>query len=75
MSDTFYPFVENSGDAQESDDDEIIAPKQPARIAVYDSMTVPPRVVTVPPSDVRTYLDEITKNVWELATQHGGDWP
>ena len=24
MSDTFYPFVENSGDAQESDDDEII---------------------------------------------------
>ena len=75
MSDTFYPFVENSGDAQESDDDEIIAPKQPARIAVYDSMTVPPRVVTVPPSDVRTYLDEITKNVWELATQQGGDWP
>ena len=75
MSDTFYPFVENAGDAQDGDDDDVAAPKQPARIAVYDSMTVPPRVVTVPPSDVRTYLDEITKNVWELATQQGGEWP
>lgn len=75
MSETFYPFVENGHNAEQDEEPDIAAPSQPARIAVYDSMTVPPRVVTVPPSDVRTYLDEITKNVWELATQQGGEWP
>lgn len=75
MSETFYPFVENGHTAEQDEEPDIAAPSQPARIAVYDSMTVPPRVVTVPPSDVRTYLDEITKNVWELATQQGGEWP
>ena len=71
VSDSFYPFVENN----QAQDDDIAAPAYTARIAVYDSMVVPPRVVTVPPSDVRTYLDEITKNVWELSTQQGGEWP
>ncbi len=71
VSDSFYPFVENN----QAQDDDIAAPSYTARIAVYDSMVVPPRVVTVPPSDVRTYLDEITKNVWELSTQQGGEWP
>ncbi len=72
VSDSFYPFVENT---KAEDGDDIAAPAYTARIAVYDSMVVPPRVVTVPPADVRTYLDEITKNVWELATQQGGEWP
>ncbi len=72
VSESFYPFVENN---QTQDADDIAAPSYTARIAVYDSMVVPPRVVTVPPSDVRTYLDEITKNVWELSTQQGGEWP
>ena len=72
LSESFYPFVENN---QEAGEEDIAAPAYTARIAVYDSMVVPPRVVMVPPADVRTYLDEITKNVWELATQQGGEWP
>lgn len=46
VSDSFYPFVENT---KAEDGDDIAAPAYTARIAVYDSMVVPPRVVTVPP--------------------------
>lgn len=49
-------------------------PPTPARIAVYDDMLMPPRVVMVEPSDVRSYLAEITKTVYDLAFQHCSEW-
>lgn len=70
MAETFYPFVEE--DSAGSDD--VATPTSPARIAVYDDMTMVPRVVSVEPTDIRSYLEEITKTVFELATQQGGDW-
>jgi hypothetical protein len=72
MAETFYPFV---GDGSpQADDADLAAPATSARIAVYDSMAMVPRVVSVEPADIRTFLDEITKNVFELAQQQGGDW-
>ena len=49
-------------------------PPTPTRIAVYDDMLMPPRVVMVEPSDIRSYLSEITKTVYELAFQHCSEW-
>ena len=70
MAETFYPFVEEGS----AGSDDVAAPTSPARIAVYDDMTMVPRVVSVEPTDIRSYLEEITKTVFELATQQGGDW-
>lgn len=72
MAETFYPFVEGSDGAEGSP--ELAPPTSAARIAVYDTMTMAPRVEVIKPSDIRSYLDEITKTVFDLATQQGGDW-
>lgn len=71
MAETFYPFVEGAGDA---DAPELPGPTTSARIAVYDDMAMVPRVVVIEPTDIRTFLEQITQNVFELATQQGGDW-
>ncbi len=71
MAEDFYPFVENGPGP---DGPDIAAPLTSARIAVYDDMLLPPRVVLVEPSDVRTYLAEVTKTVYELAFQHCSEW-
>ena len=46
-----------------------------ARIAVYDDESAAPRVVVVDPSDVRSYLEEITAQVTSLSHQQGGSIP
>ena len=72
MGKTFYPFVESDGEPDATP--ELAPPTSAARIAVYDTMTMAPRVEIVEPNDIRSYLDEITKTVFELASQQGGDW-
>lgn len=72
MATTFYPFVENDGC---SDDSNIAQPSTSARIAVYDDMSMPPRVVLVEPADIATYLSNITQTVYELVSQKCDEWP
>ena len=83
MADAFYPFV---GEGPTSISDPQNAPAQaggephalgevvtnPARIAVFDDPTASPRVVVIQPSDVRTFLEEITATVTKLAKEQGG---
>lgn len=73
MAETFYPFVENGG-GQGGGGDGVAQPSSPARIAVYDDMAMTPRVVLVEPSDIRTYLDDITSKVYELASARCDEW-
>ena len=47
----------------------------PARIAVYDDAAAAPRVIIVDPKDVRSYLEEITKQVTSLSHEQGGTIP
>lgn len=44
----------------------------PARIAVFDDPSAAPRVVVVQPSDVRSYLEEVTATVTRLSKEQGG---
>ena len=69
MSRTFYPLVEGSAPALEA------ALTYPARIAVYDDAAAAPRVVVIDPTDVRTYLEEITSEVNRLSHEQGGTIP
>lgn len=83
MADAFYPFV---GEGPTGISDPQNAPVQasgeprslgevvtnPARIAVFDDPTASPRVVVIQPSDVRTFLEEITATVTKLAKEQGG---
>lgn len=71
MADDFYPFVENGLSPDGAD---IAKPPTSARIAVYDDMVMPPRVVMVEPTDIRSFLAEITRTVYELAIQFCGIW-
>lgn len=83
MSRAFYPFVENEQEAPTpqvpSDGQASPAPlgevRFPARIAVYDDAAAAPRVVIVDPSDVRSYLEEITQEVTQLSHAQGGSIP
>lgn len=82
MADAFYPFV---GEGPTGISDPQNAPAQasgeprslgevvtnPARIAVFDDPTASPRVVVIQPSDVRTFLEEITATVTKLAKEQG----
>ena len=69
MARTFYPLVEGSAPALEA------ALTYPARIAVYDDAAAAPRVVVIDPTDVRSYLEEITSEVNRLAREQGGSIP
>lgn len=83
MADAFYPFV---GEGPTGISDPQNAPAQasgepralgevvtnPARIAVFDDPSASPRVVVIQPSDVRTFLEEITATVTKLAKEQGG---
>ena len=53
---------------------ELANPTYPARIAVYDDMSMPPRVVVIDPKEIREYLSEITSTVYELMSQQGGSF-
>jgi hypothetical protein len=72
--DNFYPFIENNSKDDENHHEELPEPMYPARIAVYDDPTVPPRVVVVEPKDIRSYLQEIQDTVYELMMQQGGSF-
>lgn len=74
LSDSFYPFVEN-GAQDNSDEGSSLEVHYPARIAVFDDAAAAPRVVVVEPSDIRTYLEEITATVTRLAAEQGGKIP
>lgn len=74
VSEAFYPFVDNGNPAADAGDGEL-AVCYPARIAVYDDAAAAPRVVVVEPSDIRTYLEEITATVTRLAQEQGGRIP
>ena len=83
MADAFYPFVGEGPTGINSGKDEAKpAGKEPhalgevvtnpARIAVFDDPLAAPRVVVIQPSDVRTFLEEITTTVTKLAKEQGG---
>lgn len=74
VSESFYPFVENGASASGAGEAEL-AVRYPARIAVYDDAAAAPRVVVIEPSDIRTYLEEITATVTRLAQEQGGRIP
>lgn len=67
MSRAFYPFVE--------EDTEELSAQYAARIAVYDDAAAAPRVVVIDPTDVRSYLEEITSEVSRLSREQGGHIP
>ena len=75
MPETFYPFVENGRDENASNDEPTLVVRNPARIAIFDDPSAAPRVVIVEPSDIRTFLEEITKTVTQLAQEQGGSIP
>lgn len=67
----FYPFVEETGERRELP----CEVEHPARVAVYDDASAAPRVVVIEPTDVRSYLEEITATVNRLAREQGGSIP
>lgn len=86
MTDAFYPFVgegsashpgrrvrDEDGEKPSSTMDDRV--ENPTRIAVFDDPAAAPRVVVVQPSDVRSYLEEITETVTRLAREQGGRIP
>ena len=80
MARDFYPFVEESAQDErqtpvKSDALTLGEVTYPARIAVYDDAAAAPRVVIVDPSDVRSYLEEITATVNRLVREQGGSIP
>lgn len=75
MADSFYPFVENGPERAPQAPEGAMEVRSPARVAVYDDAAAAPRVVVVEPSDVRTYLEEVTATVNRLAREQGGSIP
>ena len=66
----FIPFVGDDGIP--SLESEV---RYPARIAVYDDPSVAPQVLVIEPTDIRSYLSEITNNVTRLSHERGGRLP
>lgn len=90
MDHAFYPFVDNTPqDAGERDEKspessqdgssdsqgDLGAVRYPARIAIYDDAAAAPRVVVIEPTDIRSYLEEITATVNRLAHEQGSQIP
>jgi hypothetical protein len=77
-AETFYTFV-GDGEDEAADRQPSSASHEdvryPARIAVYDDPTVTPRVVVIQPSDIRTYLEQITETTTKLSHDQGGNIP
>ena len=82
----FYPFVEKDlneglnkneqGTVEGTDHaEETCEVQHPARVAVYDDASAAPRVVVIEPTDVRSYLEEITSTVNRLSHEQGGNIP
>ena len=81
---TFYPFVDNGTQEPAGAPHQDQSPSQqapslqnpayPARIAVYDDMAMPPRVIVIEPKDIRTYLQEIVDTVYRYMQEKGGQF-
>ena len=81
---TFYPFVDNDPHSPASGSEQgqpttvqpqgLQNPAYPARIAVYDDMAMPPRVIVVEPKDIRSYLQEIVDTVYRYMQEKGGQF-
>lgn len=90
MDHAFYPFVDNtpqdagerdkkspesSQDGSSDSQSDLGAVRYPARIAIYDDAAAAPRVVVIEPTDIRSYLEEITATVNRLAHEQGSQIP
>ena len=90
MDHAFYPFIDNmpqdadkgNEKSPESSQGGIAATlgehgavRYPARIAIYDDAAAAPRVVVIEPTDIRSYLEEITATVNRLAHEQGSQIP
>ncbi|WP_130811501.1 ATP-binding protein [Olsenella sp. Marseille-P4559] len=90
MDHAFYPFVDNTPEDTGEQGESISQNPQagtsrmpgsldsvhyPARVAIYDDAAAAPRVVIIEPTDVRSYLEEITATVNRLAHEQGGQIP
>ena len=67
MARDFYPYVEEGA--------EDLLVSHPARIAVYDDAAAAPRVVVIEAAEIRSYLEELTREVYTLARDAGGELP
>ena len=84
MADDFYPFVDSgdpapdnrhiTGETSENTTEPHKAKhvSYACRIAVYDDMISTPRVVVIEPTDIRSYLEEITNTVYKCMKEQGG---
>ena len=82
MPKDFYPFVDAESDSQnnlspiqepaETGDPPADAVRYATRIAVYDDMFSTPRVIIIEPSDIRSYLEEITNTTYRTMREQGG---
>ena len=74
VAESFYPFVDNPGSSG-SYEGGTLEVRHAARIAVFDDEAAAPRVVVIDPTDIRSYLEEITATVTRLAQEQGGKIP
>ena len=74
VCETFYPFVENGEEGKPEDTPSLVVTHS-ARIAVFDDPSAAPRVVVIAPADIRSYLEQITHTVTQLASEQGGSIP
>lgn len=77
MARDFYPFVEKNqeGKGAPAPSEAPCEVTHSARIAVYDDAAAAPRVVVIEPTDVRSFLEEITATVNRLSHEQGGTIP
>lgn len=67
--------IPTSSPSTQTTSSKALVPQYAARIAVFDSVTAAPRVIVIEPSDVRDYLEEITREVTRLSQEVGGTIP
>lgn len=67
--------ISTSSPSTQTTSSKALVPQYAARIAVFDSVTAAPRVIVIEPSDVRDYLEEITREVTRLSQEVGGTIP
>lgn len=67
--------IPTSAPSTQTTSSKALVPQYAARIAVFDSVTAAPRVIVIEPSDVRDYLEEITREVTRLSQEVGGTIP
>lgn len=67
--------IPTSSPSTQTTSSKALIPQYAARIAVFDSVTAAPRVIVIEPSDVRDYLEEITREVTRLSQEVGGTIP